>query len=953
MKRAFVIAVASVLVLAGTVVHAQRQPKQKTFYIQWSVKQPMKMQDWSGHAEVDKGRVVSVLNDSGTVDKVHEDKSWTIVYGRSLASAPNTRPGPKGLWLTVEAPADAQVTVVTKGGTFAFKVNEVDRVGQAGIERLEGNVTIRQVAQEGRGGGRRTQRAAPTPVTELEGAVAGEIPAERFTDPEKQSDWPAIAATPQGALWAAYIEWNGADADRVLVKRRARDGTWGEAIALDDGCWDHYWPAVAARGEDALVVWSGQSDGNFELYEARISADGKASRPQRLTNAPHSDFNARMASDSQGNVTLVWQSFRNGTSDIYARRLRGDRWGKEIRISPSKANDWEPAVALDSSGTAWIVWDGYEAGNYDVFLRRLRGGEKGRIVAVTTETTAQFHPTVAVDGQDRVWVAWDDGGENWGKDNSRSSRMPGSQGLHFSRSLGVRVYSGGRLQEPEADLADIMVGRFQRYAELPHLAFDGAGTLWLVFRHWTITKPTEMYDFYATRLTSEGWATPWILAQSTGDNSRHVSVAKGADGRLALAYPADCRAPDNLPTDQIHSLIFGGYLAWLPQERSGAVALRPVDVPPAAEAPAPTLRYLKRLRDKTYTLVWGDCHRHTDIRGHSAVDASILDSYRYNMDAAPLGFAGMGDHNEVFGGRWPDGLRDYSWWWTQKAADLMNHPPTFVGVYSYEHSLATPAGHRNIIFLRRGAPLRMADRQGDSPDNLPPNLWKWIEGNVLTQPGQRCVIVPHTFAAGPLAEWNWPNPPFDGLLEIYQGCRGSYEAWNLPNDEKRGPTQTDKQGHFARDALAKGNRYGFVSFSDHQSTHNSFAGVWVEEVSREGILDALLAKRTYAASDEIILDVTADGHMVGEEFTAPTDQPPVIKVEIQAPDLIRRVDVIKNGAYAYTHEPGAKQFSFSFRDQDAEEGLTYYYVRVLQRDPEAPEGDPEMAWASPFFVNYE
>ena len=40
------------------------------------------------------------------------------------------------------------------------------------------------------------------------------------------------------------------------------------------------------------------------------------------------------------------------------------------------------------------------------------------------------------------------------------------------------------------------------------------------------------------------------------------------------------------------------------------------------------------------------------------------------------------------------------------------------------------------------------------------------------------MIVPHTFAAGPLAEWNWRNADFDCLLEIYQGCRGSYEKWN-------------------------------------------------------------------------------------------------------------------------------------------------------------------------------
>ena len=28
-------------------------------------------------------------------------------------------------------------------------------------------------------------------------------------------------------------------------------------------------------------------------------------------------------------------------------------------------------------------------------------------------------------------------------------------------------------------------------------------------------------------------------------------------------------------------------------------------------------------------------------------------------------------------------------------------------------------------------------------------------------------------------------------------------------------------------------------------------------------------------------------------------------------------------------------------------------VRGFQRDPDAPQGDPEVAWASPFFVDYQ
>ncbi len=772
-------------------------------------------------------------------------------------------------------------------------------------------------------------------------AIAGEVPAARLSDPEVTADWPAASGP-----WTIWIEWDGKDRDQVVVRK-------GETtVTLDDGSGDHYSPAIAALPDGgALAAWAAQVDGNFELFAALISAAGKPGPVERLTRAPHGDFNLRAAADARGNVTLVWQSFRSGQADIYARRRAGGRWGPEVRVSPFPANDWEPAVALDSRGIAWISWDSYHAGNYDVYLASFDGTAASAPIAIAAGPSAQFHSTVAVDPQDRVWVAWDDGGENWGKDFSRSSAAPGSRGLHYARTLGVRVWAGGRVQEPQADLTKILTGRMQRYAELPHLAFDGAGALWMVFRHWTLDQPNEIYHFYATRLAPDGWTVPVRLAESSGQNTQHAGITASAGGGLRVVYASDGRSPTNLPKDQAHALHYNVFAASLPKTQPAEPALRPVTAPAASAAGFSPRR---RATQGPYTLLLGDCHRHTDIRGHSGVDASVLDTYRYAMDAAQLDFLGTSDHNEVLGGRWPDGLRDYQWWTVQKTADLMSHPPVFLGVYSYEHSMARPAGHRNILFLKRGAPLRMIDRSRgiNAPDNAPPDLWAWAEKNVLSQPGQKLVIVPHTFAAGPLADWNWPNARFDCLLEIYQGCRGSYEAFRLPPREKRGPTQVDEGGHYAQDALARGNTYGFVSFSDHASTHNSWAAVWVPRVTREALLDAMLARRTYAASDEILVKASAAGHMVGEEFAARAASPPEITAQIEAPDTILRIDVVKDGKYVYTTAPRARTAALAWRDADAKPGRSYYYLRVFQRDTENPDGDPEIAWTSPFYVNY-
>src|SRR5690349_6376302 len=163
---------------------------------------------------------------------------------------------------------------------------------------------------------------APQMVNMPPAAITGEIPGDRASDMNKQSDWPAISSAADGSLYAIYVEWNDKDADRVVVRRRDPSGVWGNAIAIDDGNGDHYSPAIVARGSSALAIWSGQVNGNFDLYSAEISASGAVSKPERLTPAPYTDFNARAVADKAGNVTVVWQSFRAGTnSDIYARRL--------------------------------------------------------------------------------------------------------------------------------------------------------------------------------------------------------------------------------------------------------------------------------------------------------------------------------------------------------------------------------------------------------------------------------------------------------------------------------------------------------------------------------------------------------------------------------------------------------------------------------------------------------
>lgn len=56
----------------------------------------------------------------------------------------------------------------------------------------------------------------------------------------------------------------------------------------------------------------------------------------------------------------------------------------------------------------------------------------------------------------------------------------------------------------------------------------------------------------------------------------------------------------------------------------------------------------------------------------------------------------------------------------------------------------------------------------------------------------------------------------------------------------------------------------------------------------------------------------------------------------------------------YTTAPNARTASLRCRDAAVRPGRSYYYyyIRVFRRDTEKPEGDPEIAWTSPFYVPY-
>jgi hypothetical protein len=153
---------------------------------------------------------------------------------------------------------------------------------------------------------------------------------------------------------------------------------------------------------------------------------------------------------------------------------------------------------------------------------------------------------------------------------------------------------------------------------------------------------------------------------------------------------------------------------------------------------------------------------------------------------------------------------------------------------------------------------------------------------------------------------------------------------------------------FVWEALSKGHKLGFIASSDHISTHISYACLLAEELTLPGLLRAVRARRAYAATDNIILDVRYHGsdgeHLMGDAFRS--GAPVRIWARIIGTDTVAQIDIIKNEEIIHTLRPLRAEVEFEFQEDTACRDDCYYYLRVIQEN-----GD--IAWGSPAWVQYE
>jgi hypothetical protein len=295
---------------------------------------------------------------------------------------------------------------------------------------------------------------------------------------------------------------------------------------------------------------------------------------------------------------------------------------------------------------------------------------------------------------------------------------------------------------------------------------------------------------------------------------------------------------------------------------------------------------------------------------------------------------------------------------------MYHFPQRFVPLYAYERNIANPDGHRNIIHTARNYPIvpffQKMDPKFLLPDTADGELLTFNSGTfggsirndtklLYEELGKsRGLAIPHTSGTNSMGtDWRDNDPKFDAVVEIYQGARQNYEHKNAPRGIKDGE-EGKAIGGFQEpgmvwNAWKKGYRLGVIASSDHYSTHISYAMVYTPSQTRQAIFDSILKRRTYGATDNIVLEFWLGGHFMGEDFAAAENQ--TIRVKVAGTGTIEAIHLIRDGKYIHNTAPGKAAAEFEYRDTDAGKGQHWYYVRVEQRDG-------ELAWSSPIWVRY-
>ena len=790
------------------------------------------------------------------------------------------------------------------------------------------------------------------------------------------------ATTPAGWTCAALVI---EDIDDVFVERFAGAGEAGSHTLLRDGKDREVWSRALQELKRKVVMISADGDGPVELTAAeRVTglavaggvgpavvwcerrggewrlmlwrdggADVVVAGPEQLC-APTC---ARLGSE----LVLACESVESGEETICVWTASGEL----LFQAPGR----RPQLVADASGGGTLLVERCESPeSVRLCVVPVRDGVPGDKIALPAAGDYNMNAHAARHPEDGALYVVHEACPAWGIDERA--------GLHRDVAL-WRLGEGDSAFRPAAGTGNGVVplpreAFYDRSAQnyttiLPRIVFWNDRPAVACKRFHLLGHKSHSWDVCFSTFDGERWGEPKRISAHVGEPDGGYEVLN-VEGRLVGFLPACETHPLNTLADEAAALdelgaeLFSngvryrsmGYERPAKGQRIEIVRCLPDAAPtpqsppagkPAVYAIPPSLREVCPAppplaeSPEGMQLIWGDLHPHTAYsKCMGANDGLPLDVLRMQRDTMGCKVLCIVEHTNSM--RCPEFVHTY---------DLLEQEAAgrCVALYGMESGGGNPAQHINFYAADRAVFDQLRAVPQECRDERPMFARireEFAAGTVLPMRHMHGRS-DGEFGVGGARNTELFDPELEVAMEAMQ-TRGDMMV-DLFSKQYNGPL-------FPNVFLNAGARVGLVGGSDHSRgggpNHFCLTGLWVREMTPEGVFDALKERRTVAVSNgKVAIHALLKGRPMGSEVSV--SGPVRIAAHVSCGRRILRACLLRDGELLGWQDVNADRATLELVDEDPAPGYHWYVVTV--QAVSVYYWGLTLAHASPFFVTVQ
>ena len=725
---------------------------------------------------------------------------------------------------------------------------------------------------------------------------------------------------------------------------------------------DSYFLSPSFAG--GFLLWVQKVENSWEMMAVKVSDDslGKSFVPIKTAGRPF----AISAAETQDGALVVWEERIGKNTKIKISKIKDEDFGNPIDITDGTFNAYDPVCCLANDGRVYVAFCAFENGNYRIKISKLNPDNLSveKSYDVSNQADASVYPSICGRKNGGVWFSYTCFDEPVEDDATFLKHNRFQAQRRFFQTRGT-IFSGALINgktyavvAPEdgksfcGNVANMTVFGSSGAAH-SKIIEDEVGRVHIIFRHYSIAPPVN-YDYSNVELKSP--KSP--VLRTAKNNHPNISIVTLNDKQWSESVCLISRAHVDLPiscsydgekikiafTEESRTTGGGVGAEWFDDQGEVGVGIIEMPLPKSERSNYELRRYaihflqgnsiknpcLKNERIYGYFNAIGQTHTHTNLSVcQREYDRDAHLNYRFTQDVQGSDFCATTDHV-------------YNMWHTEmlltrKLAEYYYFPGKFVAFPAYEwtgslcgYERGGPWGHVNPLFLEEQGEFDFFTPTDENCKGATlDKLRKAYEGKKIIAPPHHVADAQHPF------NFDFFNSDFQPVIEIFQDRRGSGEHPEAPGVVNY---LHKKEGSWAIEQLKKGKIFGFIASADHSGFAR--AGLLVKELTRTGLFEAFIARRTFATTGiGLELFFSCNGFPMGSVVKA--KDVPELLIQISAPEIIHSVQLVCGGEIHETYSVVDKKFS---RKIEISSEKNFWYVRVLFENG-------EIAWSSPIWIN--